>query len=535
MRPDHPPARANSPHGTAGRRRGARETEIARRRQLEQALRDAVAERRRAEERQRESESRLRLALEAAGMGVWEWHIGTNQVTWSPELEAIHGLDPRSFDGTFEAFLRDVHPEDRPLVMESIARTLDEGRDHRIEYRLVRPDGEIRWVEGRGRLTCDEAGHPAWMAGVCQDVTERRQAADVRERLAAIVESSDDAIVSKTLDGVITSWNRGAERLYGYAAAEAIGRQVSLIVPAGRHAEESDVLARLRRGETVAHFETERLAKDGRTISVSLTSSPVRNALGQIVGVSKVARDITHRKRIDAAREEFLSIAAHELRNPLNALQLQLTGLQRAARERERPLPKAWLCDRVDQVVEDVGRLADLVHRLLDVSRISAGHLELELEDLEFGEVIQAVVDRLRHQVGDGPVTLDLAKVSGRWDRLRLDQIVTNLVSNALKYGRGRPVEVALTGDATMAHLSVTDHGIGIDPEHQERLFERFERAVACRHYGGFGLGLWITRQIVGAMGGHISVESRLGTGSTIFTVALPRRAPAGHGDRSAP
>jgi len=372
---------------------------------------------------------------------------------------------------------------------------------------------------------------------------ERRQFGEVRERLAAIVDSSDDAIISKTLDGVITSWNRGAEHVFGYTADEAVGRHITLIIPPERHAEEDGVLARLRRGERIAHFETERQTRDGRRRQISLTVSPVRNADGRIVGASKVARDITDRKQAEVAlresqrraqalyeeaaqavhaRDEFISIASHELHNPISALQLQLVGLVRAAERRGGMLPAEWVRERVGQAAGDVARLVRLVHSLLDVSRINAGRLELELEDVDFVAIITTVAERLTPQLKPGQLTVEAAdSVVGRWDRLRLDQVAMNLLSNAVKYGSGRPIRVTLEAGGDTARLTVADQGIGIDADALARLFERFQRGVSRRDYGGFGLGLWITRKVLDAMGGTIAVESQPGQGST-FRVTLP-------------
>jgi len=364
---------------------------------------------------------------------------------------------------------------------------------------------------------------------------ERRQVVDVRARLAAIVDSSDDAIISKTLDGVITSWNRGAQDMFGYTADEAIGQGIYLIIPPERHAEEDDVLSRLRRGEKIEHFETERVAKGGRRLSISLSVSPIRNEEGVIVGAAKVARDITERSRADdekarlyveaaqalQARDDFLSMAAHELRNPLNALQLQLVSLRRAAERRTGELAREWVCDRVGQAIDEVARLVRLVSELMDVSRINAGQIDFELETVDFKQVIDAAMRRFEPQVRRGQIVVDAASVIGQWDPLRLDQIVTNLVSNAVKYGDGKPVEVRLTSADGQAVLEVRDRGIGIDPEQQQLLFKRFERLEARRMYGGFGLGLWITRRIVDAMGGAIEVQSERGRGS-VFRVSVP-------------
>jgi signal transduction histidine kinase len=247
-------------------------------------------------------------------------------------------------------------------------------------------------------------------------------------------------------------------------------------------------------------------------------------------------RDITERKRAQAllssqnqaleeavrARDEFLSMASHELRNPINALQLRLVSVLREADRYSESLPRQWVTQRVGQARDQVARLERLVGHLLDVTRIRAGRLDLELEDLDFSSIVQAAVDRVRGELKDRDVILRLSPVSGRSDRLRLDQIVTNLFSNAVKYGEGKPIEVLLEPEGDTVRLSVTDHGIGIAQENQKRLFEPFERAVSRRQYGGFGLGLWITRQIVDAMRGHISVDSRPGQGST-FSVVVPR------------
>jgi signal transduction histidine kinase len=271
-------------------------------------------------------------------------------------------------------------------------------------------------------------------------------------------------------------------------------------------------------------------------LDISLTVSPLRNADGRIVGASKVARDITVRKHAEEqlrlseqravaavqARDDFLSTAAHELRNPLNALQLQLVGLHRAAQQSDEWLSRLWVTDRIGQAVEDTAALVRLVHNLLDVARIAAGRLDVEPEDIDFADVIRAVVRRFGQQLVGERVMIEAPAVRGRSDRLRFEQIVTNLVSNAIKFGGGKPIEITLRADDERAYLAVSDHGIGIDPERQSQLFERFSRAVQRREYGGFGLGLWIARETVSAMGGEIWFSSSPGEGTT-FSVSLPR------------
>jgi signal transduction histidine kinase/integral membrane sensor domain MASE1 len=221
------------------------------------------------------------------------------------------------------------------------------------------------------------------------------------------------------------------------------------------------------------------------------------------------------------ARDDFLAVASHELKTPLAALLMQLQSLQRAA---GRAAPPARVEQRIDKAARSGVRLERLVNQLLDVSRITAGRLGLEPELVNLTEVAKEVIERFR-EAGDpqaGSIILRcFDAVNGQWDRSRIEQVVTNLLSNAVKYGQGKPVEVSLSGEGGAAVLRVEDHGIGIDEEHQKKIFQRFERAVAARDFGGLGLGLWIAGQIVEASGGKIEVTSVPGRGST-FTVRLP-------------
>jgi signal transduction histidine kinase len=225
-------------------------------------------------------------------------------------------------------------------------------------------------------------------------------------------------------------------------------------------------------------------------------------------------------------RDEFISIASHELKTPLTSMQLQISGIRRAAASPAR-LDVGKLARRVDAIDKQVGRLTELVDGLLDVSRAAAGRLRLNFEDIDLAEVVRVVAERFAAELGAARSELDLevpASILGRWDRLRLDDIVTNLLGNAVKYGAGRPIRLAARLDGDVAVIEVRDHGIGIPPGDQQRIFERFARAVSSEHYGGFGLGLWIVHVLVQAMGGSVEVESVVGEGA-LFTVKLPRNS----------
>jgi PAS domain S-box-containing protein len=253
---------------------------------------------------------------------------------------------------------------------------------------------------------------------------------------------------------------------------------------------------------------------------LSTAEELARRAAGAIEN-ARLYRDAQEAVRI---RDEFMSIASHELKTPLTSLQLQVQHMLRLARRAPRDALPPALGEKLELVARQANRLSKLVEELLEISRLNAGKMALELEEVDLSALVREIVARFGEDIARSgcTVTLDADDgVSGRWDPSRLDQIVTNLVSNALKFGRGGPIEIRVKGDGERAHLVVTDHGIGIAPADQARIFERFERLVSHRQYGGFGVGLWITRKSVQAMNGTIDVESRVGEGTT-FTVLLP-------------
>jgi PAS domain S-box-containing protein/excisionase family DNA binding protein len=363
-----------------------------------------------------------------------------------------------------------------------------------------------------------------------RDVTESITADRDRALLAEIVDSSEDAIVSKTLEGIVRSWNAGAERLFGYAASEAVGQPITLIIPAERRDEEVDILRRLQSGERIEHFETVRVAKDGRPIDISLTISPVRDRTGRIIGASKIARDITDRKRAEEAlqqadrrKDEFLATLAHELRNPLapirNSLQiLRMTGDSSAAVQR--------LYEMIERQVAHMVRLVD---DLLELSRISRGKIELRTGRVELSTIInhavetsKPMIDAAKHQLS---VALPPEPLVLEADAVRLAQVFANLLNNAAKYtlGGGK-ITVAARREANEVVVSVRDTGIGIPREMLPRIFDMFAQIKneLRRTQDGLGIGLSLVRTLVSMHGGTVEAESAgLGHGSQ-FTVRLP-------------
>jgi two-component system, OmpR family, sensor histidine kinase VicK len=387
-----------------------------------------------------------------------------------------------------------------------------QGGSRRSEFELRRKDGSVVPVEARTTGVELPAGDVS--LSVVRDVSERHRAAIDRQRLAAIVDSSDDVIISKTLDGIVTSWNRGAERLYGYTAEEMIGQSIARIFPPERIEEFRDFMDRLSRGERISHHDAVRIAKDGRRIDISVSVSPVTDASGRIVGAATIAQDISERKRMEAAQRDFLAMVSHDLRSPLSVIRASTQLLQRRGEYREAT---------VETILAYADRLARLIDDLADVVRLEEGHLPLQREPFDLAALARECAAATEEHNTHHPVSVEApdAPICGEWDRVRLGQVVENLLGNALKHG-GEEGEVVVRVEerATEALISVQDFGPGIDPEHMPHLFDRFYRANT--RSSGLGLGLYISRILVEAHGGRIWAESQPGQGST-FTVVLPR------------
>jgi PAS domain S-box-containing protein len=352
--------------------------------------------------------------------------------------------------------------------------------------------------------------------------------------LAAIVESSDDAIISKTLDGIITSWNRGAERLFGHTAEEAIGQSIMILIPEDRHDEEEMILGRMRRGERIEHYETIRRTKDGRSIDISVTISPLRDEAGVVVGASKVARDITLQKRVqrelteaDERKNEFLALLAHELRNPLGPIRHAVKILRART---PNPEELQWATSIIDRQTEHMTRL---VEDLLDVSRITRGTIELRHERVDIAAILKssveashAMMERHHHQLR---VTAPAQPLFVHGDTTRLVQVVTNLLDNAAKYtDPGGKVWLSGEREGDMVVIRVKDTGIGIPSEVLPRIFDMFTQSTMSleRAQGGLGVGLALVERLVKMHGGTVTAHSAGAGQGSQFTIRLPLAPP---------
>jgi PAS domain S-box-containing protein len=353
--------------------------------------------------------------------------------------------------------------------------------------------------------------------------------AELQERLAAIVESSDDAIVSKSLDGIIRSWNRGAERIFGYTAEEIVGKHISILAAPDRADEIPQILARIARGDRVDHYETKRRTKDGRILTVSLTVSPVRDASGRIVGASKIARDITERERYRKALEEantaltqsnldlqqFAYSASHDLREPLRMVSTFSEMLKKKFDGQLGELGDEY----IRYIGEGAARMRRLVDDLLAFTRVCTIE-QREPEELDANVALDVALQNLESAIKQSSASITRANLPRvRMYRFQLEQLFQNLIGNAIRYRSEEPPRIHVAAEKSGGSwlFSVQDNGIGIDPQYQEQIFGLFKRLHAAADYPGTGMGLAICQRIVQRSGGRIWVESQLGRGSTFF------------------
>jgi PAS domain S-box-containing protein len=439
------------------------------------------------------------------------------------------------------------HPTE---FFQQMYQTISRGKVWHGEICNRAKDGSLYWVDTTIVPLLHPDGKPRQYIAIRSDISERKRAEEARGYLAAVVQSSEDAIVAKTLSGVITAWNPGAEKLYGYSATEAVGQPMRILIPEECEDEEWKILARIRGGKSVPHFDTVRLRKDGTRVHVSVSISPVKDGRGLIIGASNIARDISQRKQAEAqlaaqaeelarqaeelARsnadlEQFAYVASHDLQEPLR----MVTAYTQLLAERY----KGKLDENADKFIgyaqDGAVRMQVLIRDLLAFSRI--GRKEDAVRSVDCGTVLEEVKQVLASAIEESGAVItcgELPKVNAV--HTQMVQLFQNLIGNAIKFRGKNPPAISVTVEKNDSEhrFSVSDNGIGIAPEYAANIFVIFQRLHARAEYPGNGIGLAICKKIVEHYGGKIWVESQPDAGSIFhFTlpVCIPKKAEAAH------
>ena len=446
---------------------------------LNEKVKERTAELEKAYNSLKQSEIGLAEAQKISHIGNWDWDIISNKLYLSTEVSRIYGREPQELSVTRDAFLSYIHPDDRDFVDNSFNRALNE-KPINIDYRIILANGEERIVHAQGEVIFNEENIPIRTRGTIQNITERKKAEEKIKSLANAVESSNDAIITQSLDGIIASWNKGAEQIYGYSAEEVLGKDVSILEPVNHNGEIKKLIEKTKQEEKIQHYETLRLKKDGTVINVSVTLSPVYDSYGKFAAVSCIARDITKRKkgeeilklkleelsRSNAELEQFAYVSSHDLQEPLRMITSYLQLLQRRY--------QGNIDERADKyikfAVDGASRMQNLINDLLEFSRVATRASEPEPIDGEF--VLNQALSNLELIIKENEVTVShgsLPVVVA--DNTQLAQVFQNLIANGIKFHSEKAPKIHISAEKKSNEwvFSVQDNGIGIDHNIQRR------------------------------------------------------------------
>ncbi|RZL51121.1 MAG: PAS domain-containing sensor histidine kinase [Pedobacter sp.] len=464
-----------------------------------------------------EESAKLAAIIESSDDAIISKTLQSIITSWNASAQRIFGYTAKEMIG--ESIYKLI-PPDRTEEEPSILSRLANGeRVEHFETKRLTKDGRLIDVSITISPIRDNKGNIIGLSKIARDITELKLSEEKSAKLVAIIESSDDAIISKTLESIITSWNDSAQRIFGFTAEEMIGETIYKLIPTDRTEEELNILGRLKQGERVEHFETKRLTKEGLLLDVSLTVSPIKDVRGNIIGLSKIARDITQQKLEEQRKNDFVAMVSHELKTPLTTIssyvQLLLAQSKKDGDE--------FRINALTRTEAQTKKMTAMIHDFLSLARLDEGKIPLNKTVFELHVLVEEVMEDVqlhspKHQIE----LIDCEEIMINADRDKIGQVINNLLTNAIKYSPNNgKIILGCEKKKGKVKVYVKDHGVGINENEQSRLFQRFYRSnnEKVKMVSGFGIGLYLVSEILRFHGSKIELNSKENVGSTFFFV----------------
>ena len=468
------------------------------------------------------SDETARLALAAAQLGTFDHDLLSGEIIWDARARELFEIPTEKTHTPQGSFFPGLHPNDHDRVnSEVMSYTSSEqvtNGGYDVEYRtLSKQTEQIRWLRSSGKLIFNDTGVPIRFVGTVLDITDIKKADKQSAMLAAIINCSFDAIISKDLDGNVETWNDAAQTMFGYTANEMIGKSIYTLIPKELHAEEQSIMASLKEGIAISPFETKRLGKNQQRIDVSITISPIKNRRGDVIGLSKIARNITEQKMSEKLKENFVTIASHELNTPLTTIIPYVKLLLKKATDDG----DAFRINALTSIQRQTNKMSILIKNLLNNTKLAAGNFEMEMQHFNLQQLLVEIVSNAKVLIQTHQIVLeDCNDMMVLADRSKIGHVMDSLISNAVKFSEpGTDIIVTCRQDEGNAKVSISDSGFGIRKSDQERIFMRYFRSEddKVKNISGFGIGLYLVAEILRNHKTKIYIDSEENKGSSFY------------------